>query len=276
LFAHADWDDYFDLLFSFRMPLMYLNASISDASVSFLDSESNPQYEKRFESMEFGNGSQVFSHAKRIRLAIADDHPLVILAIERFAGNFPSVEVVSRNANSTQLEESLARGECDVAISDFFMPGGRYGDGIELIQHIANRYPEVRIVVLSRNDDATVVKRALEAGAHAFLSKEDRLDLIYVAIVSVIANETYLGPGIRRTLALADAESHARFIRQKLTSRELEVIERYARGANVTEIAKDLGRSVKTISAQKCAAMRKLDLSTDADLYRFISDSGLI
>jgi two-component system capsular synthesis response regulator RcsB len=129
---------------------------------------------------------------------------------------------------------------------------------------------------MSRSGDAALVKQALEAGAHAFLSKEDRLELIYVAIVSVIANETYLGPAIRRTLALADSESHARFIRQRLTSRELEVIERYARGANVTEIAKELDRSVKTISAQKCAAMRKLDFSTDADLYRFIADSGLI
>ncbi|WP_087047836.1 response regulator transcription factor [Caballeronia ptereochthonis] len=226
--------------------------------------------------MESANGSQVFSHAKRVRLAIADDHPLVILAIERLVGNFPNVEVVSRNANSTQLNESLARGDCDVAIVDLFMPGGHHGEGVEMIQHLANRYPDVQLVVLSRNDDAALVKQVLEAGAHAFLSKEDRLDLIYVAIVSVIANETYLGPTIRRTLALSDAENHARFIRQRLTSRELEVIERYARGANVTEIAKELERSVKTISAQKCAAMRKLDLSTDADLYRFIADSGLI
>lgn len=226
--------------------------------------------------MELENGNQRFSHAKRIKLAIADDHPLVILAIERLAGHFPNIEVVSRNADSTQLDESLARNECDVAVIDFFMPGGRHGEGVEMIRHLANRYPDVHLIILSRNDDAALVKQALEAGAHAFLSKEDRLDLIYLAIASVIANETYLGPAIRRALALADAESHARFIRQRLTNRELEVIERYARGANVTEIAKELDRSVKTISAQKCAAMRKLDLSSDADLYRFIADSGLI
>ncbi|WP_248321099.1 MULTISPECIES: response regulator transcription factor [unclassified Caballeronia] len=226
--------------------------------------------------MEFGNGSEVFSRARRIRLAIADDHPLVILAIERLAANFPNVEVVSRSANSTQLDDSLTRGDCDVALVDFYMPGGRYGDGIQLIQHIAHCYPDVRIIVLSRNDNAALVRQALDAGAHAFLSKEDRLDLVYVAIVSAIANETYLGPAVRRTMAVANVESRARFIRQRLTTRELEVIERYARGANVTEIAKELDRSVKTISAQKCAAMRKLDLSTDADLYRFIADSDLL
>ncbi|MFM0048901.1 response regulator transcription factor [Caballeronia grimmiae] len=226
--------------------------------------------------MECGNGNEVFSSKRITRLAIADDHPLVVLAIERFAANFPNVEVVSRSANSTELDDALANNECDVAVIDFYMPGGRHGDGIKLIQHIADTYPNVRIVVLSRTDNAALVKEALDAGAHAFLSKEDRLDLLYVAIVSAIANETYLGPAIRRTLAVANVESRARFIRQRLTGRELEVIERYARGANVTEIAKDLDRSVKTISAQKCAAMRKLDLATDADLYRFIADSDLI
>jgi two-component system, NarL family, captular synthesis response regulator RcsB len=229
-----------------------------------------------FKVLRFENDDNVFSHSKKLKLTIADDHPLVILAIEKLAGNFPNVEVVSRNMNSTQLDESLAHGECDIALIDFHMPGGRAGDGIELIQHLSASYPGIRIIVLSRDDNASLVKQALEAGAHAFLSKEDRLDLIYLAIVSVVANETYLGPAIRRSLAVANAEGHARFIRQRLTSRELEVIERYARGANVTEIARDLGRSVKTISAQKCAAMRKLDLSSDADLYRFLTDSDFL
>jgi two-component system, NarL family, captular synthesis response regulator RcsB len=226
-----------------------------------------------YKLMDLGHGSKTFSHSRRVRLAIADDHPLVILAVEKLAGNFPNVEVVSRSVNSTQLEACLERGGCDVAIVDFHMPGGSFGDGIELIQHIAACYPDIRLVMLSRDDNASLVKQALDAGAHSFLSKEDRLDLIYLAIVSVVSNETYLGPAIRRSLAVANAEGHARFIRQRLTIRELEVIERYARGANVTEIAKELGRSVKTISAQKCAAMRKLDLSSDADLYRFVADS---
>jgi two-component system, NarL family, captular synthesis response regulator RcsB len=225
--------------------------------------------------MDMGNENLAFSHSKRVKLAIADDHPVVILAIEKLAGNFPNVEVVSRTPDSTLLDDCLQRGECDVAIIDFHMPGGRYGDGLELIQHITNHYPEVRVIVLSRDDNATVVKQALDLGAQAFMSKEDRLDLIYLAIVSVLSNETYLGPAIRRSLAVANAEGHARFIRQRLTSREIEVIERYVRGANVTEIARELGRSVKTISAQKCAAMRKLDLSTDADLYRFVANRSL-
>jgi two-component system, NarL family, captular synthesis response regulator RcsB len=251
---------------------MSLDSLLSDAYTQVLEADFDSRHGTGFELMDMENGSLVFSHSKRVRLAIADDHPIVIAAIEKLAGNFPNVEVVSRAPNSTLLDKALLNGDCDVAILDFHMPGGLFGDGIELIHHIANRYPEVRMIILSRDDNAALVKQALDAGAQAFLSKEDRLDLIYMAIVSVLANETYLGPAIRRSLAAANDEGHARFIRQRLTTRELEVIERYARGANVTEIAKELNRSVKTISAQKCAAMRKLDLSTDAELYRFVAN----
>jgi two-component system capsular synthesis response regulator RcsB len=159
---------------------------------------------------------------------------------------------------------------------DFFMPGGKHGDGIELIKHIASHHPKAATVVLSMMTDTDLIEQALEAGANAVVSKQDRLELIYVAIVTVLAEEDYLGPSVRALLADANVANRVDLIRKKLTRRELDVIARYAKGGNVTEIAKELGRSVKTISAQKCAAMRKLDLSTDAELYRFAFDSGLV
>jgi two-component system, NarL family, captular synthesis response regulator RcsB len=218
----------------------------------------------------------MIAFTQRIRLAVADDHPLVILAIERLIANFPNMEIVCRAPDSTQLGEALDEIECDVVVMDFFMPGGMHGDGVELIRHICKTYPKVAIVVLSMMSDAELVARALEAGANAVVSKQDRLELIYVAIVTVLAHEDYLGPSVRALLADANVANRADLIRQKLTRRELDVIARYASGGNVTEIARELGRSVKTISAQKCAAMRKLALSTDAELYRFAFDNGLV
>jgi len=218
----------------------------------------------------------MLAFTQRIRLAIADDHPLVILAIERLIANIPNIEIVCRAPDSAGLAEALASVECDVVVMDFFMPDGKQGDGIDLIRHIASTYPKAAIVVLLMMTDPDLIARALEAGANAVASKQDRLELIYVAIVTVLAHEDYLGPSVRALLADANAMNRADLIRQKLTRRELDVIARYAKGGNVTEIAKELGRSVKTISAQKCAAMRKLDLSTDAELYRFAFDSGLV
>jgi two-component system, NarL family, captular synthesis response regulator RcsB len=211
-----------------------------------------------------------------IRLAVADDHPLVILAIERLIASVQNIDIVCRAEDSSGLIEVLDKQDCDVVIMDFFMPGGIHGDGIELIRYLVKHYPKAAIIVLSMTTDADLIARAMEAGAKAVVSKQDRLELIYVAIVTVLAHEDYLGPSVRALLADANTSSRVDQIRQKLTRRELDVIARYARGDNVTEIARELGRSVKTISAQKCAAMRKLELSTDAELYRFAFDSGLV
>jgi two-component system capsular synthesis response regulator RcsB len=218
----------------------------------------------------------MIAFTQRIRLAVADDHPLVVLAIERLIANVQNIEIVCRAQDSTALVEALDNQECDVVIMDIFMPGGLYGDGVELVQYIVEHHPKAAIVVLSMTNDADLVARVLDAGANAVVSKQDRLELIYVAIVTVLADEDYLGPSIRQLLTQATSANRVDMIRQKLTRRELDVIGRYARGRNVTEIARELDRSVKTISAQKCAAMRKLGLSTDAELYRFAFDSGLV
>ncbi|MFP3589971.1 LuxR C-terminal-related transcriptional regulator, partial [Paraburkholderia sp. SIMBA_055] len=77
------------------------------------------------------------------------------------------------------------------------------------------------------------------------------------------------GPAIRALLADATLSRRIDYVRQVLSRRELEVLTHYATGRGVTEIALRLGRSVKTISAQKCTAMRKLSLQSDADLFRF-------
>ncbi len=108
---------------------MSFGVSVNDSSVSPLKLNLNAHAAMRYELMNTGMQGREFSQSKRIRLAIADDHPLVILAIEWLAGNFPNVEVISRSANSTQLDESLAGRGCDVAIVDFHMPGGRFGNG---------------------------------------------------------------------------------------------------------------------------------------------------
>ena len=218
----------------------------------------------------------MIAFTQRIKLAVADDHPLVVLAIERLIANVQNIEIVCRAQDSTGLVEALENQECDVVIMDFYMPGGEHGDGIDLIKYIVEYHPKAAIVVLSMTTDADLIARALDAGANAVVSKQDRLELVYVAIVTVLAHEDYLGPSVRALLADASSANRVDLIRQKLTRRELDVIARYARGGNVTEIARELGRSVKTISAQKCAAMRKLDLSTDAELYRFAFDSGLV
>lgn len=91
------------------MHYSYHHASASDAGFPARAAEADVRDARTSVAAHLVDQAKAFAHGDRIRLAIADDHPLVILAVERLAAQFPNVEVMSRNANSTQLDESLAR-----------------------------------------------------------------------------------------------------------------------------------------------------------------------
>ncbi|HEY4352830.1 MAG TPA: response regulator transcription factor [Paraburkholderia sp.] len=211
-----------------------------------------------------------------VRTIIADDHPLVLLAIENLMSTYPNMEVVGRATDSSQLFAEAGRVSCDLVVMDLYMPGGTHGDGLDMVREFRTRFPEVVLVVLTMETEAEALQKVIALGVGAIVSKRDRIDLIHVAIITALAHECYLGPAIRGLLADATIARRLDYIRQMLTRRELEVLTHYASGLGVTEIALRLGRSVKTISAQKCTAMRKLSLHTDADLFRFAVEHGVV
>src|SRR5476651_500278 len=105
----------------------------------------------------------MIAFTQRIKLAVADDHPLVVLASERLIANVQNIEIVCRAQDSTGLVEALEKRECDVVIMDFYMPGGEHGDGIDLIKYIVEHHPKAAIVVLSMTTDADLIARAQPA-----------------------------------------------------------------------------------------------------------------
>jgi two-component system, NarL family, captular synthesis response regulator RcsB len=211
-----------------------------------------------------------------VRTIIADDHPLVLLAIENLMSTYPNMEIVGRATDSSQLFAEAGRMSCDLVVMDLYMPGGAQGDGLEMVREFRARFPEVVLVVLTMETEAEALQKVIALGVGAVVSKRDRIDLIHVAIITALAHECYLGPAIRSLLADATIARRLDYVRQMLSRRELEVLTHYASGLGVTEIALRLGRSVKTISAQKCTAMRKLSLHTDADLFRFAVEHGVV
>jgi DNA-binding NarL/FixJ family response regulator len=159
---------------------------------------------------------------------------------------------------------------------DLYMPGGADGSGVEAVRQFRRRYPDVALIVLTMETEAAALQSVISLGVDALISKRDRIDLIHVAIVTALAGECYLGPAVRTLITKAAAMQRLDFVRSVLSRRELEVFTQYASGLGVTEIAGRLGRSVKTISAQKCTAMRKLSLNSDAELFRFAVEHGVV
>ncbi|PQV45935.1 response regulator transcription factor [Paraburkholderia sp. BL21I4N1] len=220
--------------------------------------------------------NDVAETATPVRTIIADDHPLVLLAIENLIGGYPNMQVVGRAADATELFMEVERNPCDLVLMDLYMPGGFDGNGLEVVRQFKLRYPGVRLVVLTMETEANALQKVISLGVDGLVSKRDRIDLIHVAVVTALARECYVGPAVRALIADATVTQRLDFVRTMLSRRELEVFTQYASGLGVTEIAARLGRSVKTISAQKCTAMRKLALQSDAELFRFAVEHGVV
>ncbi|MFM0224750.1 response regulator [Paraburkholderia dipogonis] len=211
-----------------------------------------------------------------VRAIIADDHPLVLLAIENLMSGYPNMEIVGRAADATELFAEIDRGSCDLVLMDLYMPGGSDGSGLEVVRQFKTRYPDIALVVLTMETEAAELQKVISLGVEGLVSKRDRIDLIHVAVITALARECYVGPAVRALIADATATQRLDYVRKILSRRELEVFTQYASGYGVTEIAARLERSVKTISAQKCTAMRKLALHSDAELFRFAVEYGVI
>jgi two-component system, NarL family, captular synthesis response regulator RcsB len=213
---------------------------------------------------------------KPVRAIIADDHPLVLLAINNLMSGYPDIEIVGRAADTTELFTEVDRNPCDLVLMDLYMPGSSESHGLDAVRQFKTRYPDIALVILTMETEATALQKVISLGVDGLVSKRDRIDLIHVAIVMAMARECYIGPAIRAQIADAAVTQRLDFVHGILSRREFEVFTQYASGFGVSEIAGRLGRSVKTISAQKCAAMRKLALQSDAELFRFAVEHGVV
>lgn len=213
--------------------------------------------------------------AAPVRVILADDHPLVLFALESLLSNYPNLQIVARAQSVPSLFEAAAQHGFDLALIDLHMAAPDEFDAHETIRKFRREFAGKPVVVLTMESDAVALRKAIDLEVEGVLSKRDRIDLIPVAIVSAMAREHYIGPIVRDLLAEAARTERRAEVHRLLTRREFEVLTHYAKGLGVTEIAGLLGRSVKTISAQKCSAMKKLTLTNDIELYRFAVECGV-
>jgi two-component system capsular synthesis response regulator RcsB len=204
-----------------------------------------------------------------IRIAIADDHPVILAGIMEALMAEPSIEIVGSAPDSTALLALLGNTPVDVVVTDYAMPGGRYGDGATLISLLQRRFPQLPVVVLTAMEAPEVLVSIAKAGARCIVGKIDSPQHIVQAIQAARGGQGFHSTFIRERLeALSPA------VDAKLTRRESEVLRMFAEGMKLTEIAVRLQRSRQTVSAQKRSAMRKLDLHNSRDVYRYALGHG--
>jgi two-component system capsular synthesis response regulator RcsB len=215
-------------------------------------------------------------NASMIRVMLADDQPVILEGVQRSLERSHMISVIGSAKNSTTLIPALDESPCDVLVSGYVMPGGRYGDGHALFSLISQRYPNLKIVVFSMMENAEIVRSLRELGIQCILSKTDSVDHLAPAIYAAYANGHYLSPRMAAIAASIKPGLRGSVAGSPLTKRELEVVRFFVSGMSVSEIGTQLHRSRKTISTQKIKAMIKLGIKGDADLVRYGIENGLV
>jgi DNA-binding NarL/FixJ family response regulator len=202
-----------------------------------------------------------------IRIAILDDHPIIAVGMASYLGGQADFEVVHTETSSTRLFEALKVQSCDVAILDFYLPQQGW-DGVDYLRRMRRNHPQMAIITFSAGKLADTEYAAYRAGANAYLPKGERLpvlpDMIRLAVQSP---RTFFSCRYGKVLNARPVKPD-----ERLTCAEVEILRHITLGLSVTEIARKLLRSKKTVSTHKRRAMRKLGLSDDLALALYLKE----
>ena len=208
-----------------------------------------------------------------IRVLLADDHAIVRAGLKGILADTGDIEVAGEAANGQEVLARVAAQDFDVAVLDMSMPGR---NGIELIKLVKAEKPKLRILVLSMHSEEQYAVRALKAGASGYLSKDSAADQLVAAIRRIAGGGAYVTPETAERLALGAAPRAETAAHTLLSDREFQVFRMIARGATVSEIARELSLSVKTISTHKTRIMDKMGLANQAELIRYALEHRLL
>jgi len=187
----------------------------------------------------------------RIRLVVADDHPIVRAGLTGLVATQPDFELVGEAANGAEAIAVTLRTRPDVLLVDLQMPGV---DGIGAIRAVLAELPLVRVLVLTTYDSDGDVLRAVEAGATGYLLKETPSEELFRAIRATARGESALSPSVAARLVGRARRAND----QALSPRELEVLALVARGTSNKLIARDLRISETTVKTHLLHIFTKL------------------
>ncbi|MCK9798751.1 response regulator [Pseudomonas sp. MAFF 302030] len=206
---------------------------------------------------------------KKMKVVIADDHPIVLLGVRELMERDDRFEIVGEAVCSKGVIELLESQPVDILITDYNMPGDSpYGDGLKLVEYLKRNYPRLHILILTMISNQLILTRLHELGVAGVIQKSQLHEEIQTALKTIAQKGTYrsLEPAANSVME-SNMDIDARF--STLSPKEFEILRLFVSGKSVSDIARTQHRSAKTISAQKISAMRKLEVQSDQDLLAY-------
>ena len=207
-----------------------------------------------------------------LTIVIADDHAVVRSGLRLLLDAEDGLEVVAEAGDAESALRAVLGHKPDILVLDLNMPGEP--TSLDALPYVTERSENTRTVVLTMQDDPEFARRALRAGASAYVLKEAADSELVEAIHRAAAGETYLNPALGAKLAAAPEKPSGP--PDDLTAREVDVLRLIALGHTNAEIGGQLFLSVRTVETHRAHIQQKLGRSTRAELVRYAIDHELL
>jgi DNA-binding NarL/FixJ family response regulator len=212
-----------------------------------------------------------------MRVFLLDDHPLFRAGLNLLLQRTPDMEVLGEAGDVATMLEQIGENCPDIIVIDVHL--ACEPDGIESARLIRARCPHTKLAYLSSDSDFALVRRAIEAGAKAYLLKEDTPQDLVQALRTVYAGGVHFSPDVAAAMVedyRQKLDEGAAGAKPSLSKREREVLKLLADGLRNKEIAERLGVGVKSVETYRARLMSKLQLGSTAELVRYAVREGLV
>jgi DNA-binding NarL/FixJ family response regulator len=206
---------------------------------------------------------------KQRSVFLVDDHPIVRQGLVQLIEQEPDLKVCGEAADVKEARMTLSKLTPDIVILDLSL---RDSDGLELIKDIRNKYQHLPVLILSMHDENIYAERLLSAGANGYIMKQAAAEQLLAAVRRVLAGGIYVservGASMIERFAVTGRQQSADPI-ERLSNRELQVLNLIGRGKTTREIAENLNLSVKTVESHRQRIKKKLNLRSAPQLVQF-------
>jgi DNA-binding NarL/FixJ family response regulator len=206
-----------------------------------------------------------------IKLAVVDDHPIVIQGIVSLINNLENMHVVGSFQSGSALISFLNNNEIDIILLDIMLPDG---NGIELCAQVKKLSPKTVVIAISNHTERSIIMQILQNGASGYILKNASVEELKNGIETALRGELAFSREVIEIIAKPSVNDLKR--RPKFTKREKQILQLIAQGKTTAGIADELFLSPLTVETHRRNMMQKLDVKNSIELINIATEQLLI
>jgi two-component system, NarL family, invasion response regulator UvrY len=208
-----------------------------------------------------------------MKVLLVDDHAVVRHGLKQLLADSLEGIAVGEAGTGGEAVSMCGAETWDVVVLDISLPDQ---SGLDVLAHIKAERPNTRVLMLTMHAEEQYAIRVLKAGADGYLTKASALDQLVEAVRRVAGGRKYLSQTLQERLVLADLIEPSQLPHETLTDREFQIMRLIAKGHALTTIARSLSLSVKTVSTHRSRLLRKMHMTSNAELVEYAVRNSLV